>query len=67
MAQDKPKLVIHFSSSTSRVSSVPFENACPKCEGNLQSGYGLAYGGFGPYQFCESCDWATKHPEPEEE
>lgn len=29
---------------------------CPKCLGtNLEMGYGLAGGGYGPYSYCTSC------------
>lgn len=29
---------------------------CPKCLGtNLETGFGLAGGGFGPYSYCASC------------
>lgn len=39
---------------------------CPKCEGPLSQGYGLAGGGgIGPYRYCESetCDFFEKEPE----
>lgn len=28
---------------------------CPICNSELQSGFGLAGGGFGVYGYCESC------------
>lgn len=29
--------------------------ACPTCHGQLEIGFGLAGGGFGPYGYCDSC------------
>lgn len=31
------------------------EDFCPKCGGELQPGFGLAGGGYGPYWYCENC------------
>ncbi len=38
------------------------DGKCPKCGGKPFSGFGLAYGGYGPYEFCttEGCDWFWK-------
>lgn len=38
---------------------------CPECHGAIAFGYGLAYGGFGAYQYCENqaCDWYEKDRE----
>ena len=40
---------------------------CPKCNSPLESGYGLAGGGIGPYFYCSSdgCDYFEKHQVPE--
>ena len=32
-----------------------FFDACPKCGGELEVGYGLAGGGMGSYQYCPTC------------
>lgn len=39
--------------------------SCPKCSGAIQFGYGLAFGGFGAYQYCktEGCNWHEKDRE----
>lgn len=38
---------------------------CPKCHDRIEFGYGLAFGGFGAYQYCENqaCDWYEKDRE----
>ena len=35
---------------------------CPKCGSETDNGFGLAFGGYGPYVHCTSdtCDWAKK-------
>jgi hypothetical protein len=35
---------------------------CPKCGAWIELGFGLMFGGFGPYKFCTSktCDWFWK-------
>lgn len=35
---------------------------CPKCGEETTFGFGLAFGGYGPYVMCmeEDCDWAAK-------
>jgi hypothetical protein len=35
---------------------------CPKCGSWIDIGFGLQFGGFGPYKFCQndSCDWFYK-------
>lgn len=39
--------------------------SCPKCHNAIEQGYGLAFGGFGAYQYCqnEACDWYEKDRE----
>lgn len=48
-----------------------YSQECPKCHSReIQSGYGLAFGGFGSYKFCgnDECDWFYKiDEEPEED
>ena len=38
---------------------------CPKCGSKVELGYGLAFGGFGVYQYCDNleCDWHVKDRE----
>jgi len=44
----------------------PDEFGCPECGGEIDSGYGLAFGnGLGTYNFCTVCDWVHKEPDPE--
>ncbi len=33
---------------------------CPKCGGHCSQGYGLAFGGIGPYEACNDCDYFYK-------
>ncbi len=33
---------------------------CPKCNGEITFGYGLAFGGIGGYRMCLECDWHHK-------
>ncbi len=44
------------------------DNRCPKCGGEVQDGYGLAFGGMGVYSFCigDNCDWFWKLQDSEE-
>ena len=45
-------------------------DCCPACDTPLETGYGLAGGGFGPYEYCPSrrClnPYFSKYPEHEE-
>lgn len=38
--------------------AAPADNKCPKCGTELESGFGMAGGGFGVYTYCpnESCN-----------
>jgi len=37
---------------------------CPQCEkGRIETGFGLAGGGYGPYQYCDTCDFFVKFQE----
>ena len=42
---------------------------CPLCGGELQYGFGLAGGGYGPYTYCdnEGCSYFDKVQEPDEQ
>ena len=40
--------------------------ACPKCGSDIVLGFGLMFGGYGEYKFCEVCDWWWKRYEPQE-
>ena len=35
---------------------------CPKCGSWIELGFGLMFGGYGPYKWCQndSCDWFYK-------
>lgn len=45
------------------------EPGCPKCGGELGTGYGLAGGGFGVYTYCtaDGCDYFDKTQDPPED
>lgn len=37
------------------------DSKCPRCGARAEGGFGLAYGGYGPYEFCEKqCGWYWK-------
>lgn len=37
------------------------DGKCPKCgSDDIDEGFGLAYGGYGPYQSCNKCPWFHK-------
>lgn len=42
---------------------------CPKCGSWIEVGWGLMFGGFGEYKFCQNdkCDWFWKRILPPEE
>jgi hypothetical protein len=44
------------------------DGKCPKCGSEILSGYGLAFGGMGVYEFCsnDGCDWFWKLQDSEE-
>jgi len=41
--------------------------ACPKCGFDIVLGFGLMFGGYGEYKFCEGddCDWYWKRQDLE--
>ncbi len=46
------------------------DGKCPKCHSSISSGYGLAYGGMGCYDYCnddnnQNCDWFYKAQDSE--
>lgn len=44
-------------------------NPCPKCGSKLEMGFGLAGGGYGPYEYCtnDKCNHFTKWQEHDDE
>lgn len=42
------------------------DGKCPKCGSGIDGGFGLCYGGYGPYEFCmnEECSWYWKKRMP---
>jgi hypothetical protein len=38
----------------------PIEGRCPKCGAVVDTGFGLAFGGYGSYHTCSECDWWHK-------
>lgn len=43
-------------------------STCPKCGAKAEYGFGLAYGGYGPYEFCSNdCGWFWKRRKPHNE
>lgn len=37
------------------------DGKCPRCGARAEHGFGLAFGGFGPYEFCTAeCGWHWK-------
>lgn len=48
--------IVHIDSAEVREGVLDHQvERCPKCEGELMEGFGLAGGGFGPYGFCDKC------------
>lgn len=49
------KTIIHIDMSDVREGIPPIKDQthCDKCGGELEFGFGLAGGGFGPYLFCD--------------
>lgn len=47
---------IHIDSSEVRPEILDYQvQFCPTCETELEDGFGLAGGGFGPYGYCPKC------------
>jgi hypothetical protein len=56
MADEKP-IVIHISPAHKREDLPELnDDACPKCKGPTEMGFGLAGGGYGAYTYCEACN-----------
>lgn len=37
------------------------DGKCPRCGAKAECGFGFAYGGYGPYEFCAAqCGWYWK-------
>ncbi len=54
--------LVHDEASASVGPDFVAPERCPKCNGSVDTGFGLMGGGFGSYWFCErdSCDWFAK-------
>jgi len=60
------RLAIHVDAAEKRAGLpelAPEDSSCPHCGGELQTGFGLAGGGFGPYTYCEACRKVTSKTE----
>lgn len=55
---DEKKDVIHVDSGEVRDGIVPIGTyeCCPHCGGEFTYSFGLAGGGFGPYNYCSTCE-----------
>ncbi len=52
--------------NTSLPSTGSTKGRCPKCNGSIEIGFGLAGGGYGVYEYCEACGAVvTKDVEPD--
>lgn len=48
------------------IKDVEHDGTCPTCSDELVTGYGLAGGGIGVYEYCERCrKVVSKTPDPE--
>lgn len=65
MADD---ITVHIDAAKKRdeLPEVGEHDACPQCGGELQTGFGLAGGGFGVYTYCEACGVVTSKTESDE-
>jgi hypothetical protein len=54
--------VADFHRKWARARRVRYVNAdrCPTCGDRLHAGFGLAGGGYGPYAWCEGCNFFAK-------
>lgn len=51
---------VHVDSAEQREGvATEFSERCPHCGGELETGFGFAGGGFGPYQYCAACESVT--------
>ena len=61
------KLVVHIEPAEVKEGVLRYQVfECPTCKSGLQTGYGLAGGGLGPYGFCDKCEkivWKCEDPE----
>lgn len=57
MADDR-KHTVHVSSSKVRKDLIGYDDQdrCARCHGELESGFGMAGGGFGVYDYCPVCE-----------
>ncbi len=54
MSMDLPGLAIHIDGAEIRTREAP-EGVCPNDGTRLETGYGLAGGGYGVYDYCPEC------------
>jgi hypothetical protein len=62
------KITFHIDAATKRkdLPDMGSHEVCPTCHGPLQTGFGLAGGGFGVYTYCEACARVTSKSEVDE-
>lgn len=58
MTEQDKQIHVHIDSSEVRKDLIGFdaEGNCARCHGQLESGFGLAGGGFGVYYYCTTCN-----------
>jgi hypothetical protein len=60
------EITLHLDAAKKRADLPEFApDACPHCGGELQTGFGLAGGGYGVYTYCEACGVVTSKTETE--
>jgi uncharacterized protein (UPF0212 family) len=57
-AEEVDDISIHIDGSDKRkdIPDITGQTHCPACNSELQSGFGLAGGGYGVYMYCEKCE-----------
>lgn len=62
----KPGVIVCGGPAPDEAKELPDE--CPECGARTEHGYGLAYGGFGPYAYCtaDDCDFFAKQQDKDE-
>lgn len=61
------KITLHIDAANKREDLPEYhESACPKCNGPVQTGFGLAGGGYGVYTYCEACEQIVSKSEVDE-
>lgn len=68
---DEPEKITLFIDSSEKHEGLPEmgdHDLCPECKSELELGFGLAGGGYGPYTYCLNCGKVTsKSCEPIED